>query len=436
MQIQQFISPKDLLITELAKNAPDVQLRIELPAKYVKRFQKKLKQSGTKWGTQDVLHNLISIMLTHTIQRKSLSPIFGPSPIVGSEEPKLKKDSPIVLEVAIDHWDELGEINYSDIIIQKPVQEITEEMINEEMLVQQWMAGEHTATNNPIDSDVECRCSLETLDTETGNTLSAPVHVSIATNLKDVRVHGCSFPNGNAFLGKSVGDEVSFTAVPSINWPQAQLRSKKVLFKFTLDSIATVAPATVEIVLEQYGTQSEFILRNQILASMEQQFADGVAICMQEQLLDAISDKVKLHIPQRVIKSAVHFAKQEIERGLNAKSVDTQANKKILEELTPQCEKKAELSSRRKAITMLLIKSHKTQPTEEELIDFIASEAAIVGKRPDEYRQELIDSGQMDEVSRRLFLSLIVLRLLNQCNQIPISHEEWNSAIAFGSTGL
>ena len=420
----------NFIIDEISANPPDMHLRVEIPARLVKRYQKKLKKAGHKLSSLETLQTLTQYTLSHTISRLELNPIFGPSLVEEAREPLIQEGKPFTLEMHVDHWQEIDDIDFRKFKVQRPVQEITDVMIETEMQEQQRMAGGRVTVEGPIVPFDEIACGIRVLDGESGNQLE---HIRnsllrIPEQGDSIVIAGCQIDGvPESLIGSSTGNAVIWETTLPMQWPIAEVRGKHVSFELIIKSITHINPATVEEVVEQYGSPNELILRNQISSSLEQRIAEDQLNIMQDQILREVADLIQPIIPQRVVVNATKSAQNILRQKLSSSISDEAVVEKQVNEAFDICELKGIDSARLTVAAQQLLKKLKIQPGEKEIIARIATESAKRGIRPDEYQKELVENDQMKGILARTGMSMLVDLLIEKCDIQDIPLEEWNA---------
>jgi FKBP-type peptidyl-prolyl cis-trans isomerase (trigger factor) len=161
-------------------------------------------------------------------------------------------------------------------------------------------------------------------------------------------------------------------------------------------------PASIQELLEGYGTPNEEILLMQIQTSLEKRFEFNQKMFMINELFEGLSSVIEYTPPKRVINRMMQEQAQSIAKNIMDSGGSKEDAEKQLEEvkqpLTDQCTR----FMKRKAISTMLQRTLKATMNETDLQAHIADLAALYGKRPEELRKELIDSDKLSSVSAQV----------------------------------
>ena len=237
-------------------------------------------------------------------------------------------------------------------------------------------------------------------------------------------LNGLKFKDLNhALLGRVVGDVVeSSISLPKVIQASgfSQETHRAII---TIQKVEISNPLSVDEVIKMYGSPNILVLKSQIKASLERRFELDKMAFMTDDLFRQLIERIDYSPPERIVKS------REFEIGQNAFKI-CQANGGSEEEARSAAEKaissakKSVLRSvKRQAISGVLASKFELQLGEEDVQEQIRNLAALQGKRPEDYRQELIDSGKIHAISAQVLEQQITRLALGQAEIVDIDPE-------------
>jgi trigger factor len=135
-----------------------------------------------------------------------------------------------------------------------------------------------------------------------------------------------------------------------------------------------------------------------------------------DRALDALLEKVDVPMPQHVLGDEVSYRKQSMDQQLQAAGMTKQQyaefEGKSVEQLDQEIEESAQQAIKAQFVLDAIARKEELSVTEAELTDQILRRAQQSGMRPDQYAQQVVNSGQlgalMSEVLRGKALALVL----------------------------
>ena len=168
MNEQLPIDPAEIDMREQKLSPCMHQIAIEVPSRQAKRFYKKLKKSGQDSSIESATKLLTKLCVEHALEQFKLKPIWGPIQTPGTTTPVYRPNQSFSLSVDVDNAPEVDWPTFDSLEFIRPIKEVSEEMIDGEMLEQQLDAGERTPIQNDIQTgdEVTCRITLSEVGSE------------------------------------------------------------------------------------------------------------------------------------------------------------------------------------------------------------------------------------------------------------------------------
>jgi FKBP-type peptidyl-prolyl cis-trans isomerase (trigger factor) len=199
-----------------------------------------------------------------------------------------------------------------------------------------------------------------------------------------------------------------------------------VAFEVVINQAWRIDPAQVDEVLEQYGTPNEAVFRQQIGLSLEQRAENDQHGAMSAQLFEAILNDMEVPIPERILN---HHQKLMHENQVRKLKETGLSSEEIDERLAPQEDRLRESALTKLSmgiiITQLCLQMG-LQVDEQEVQDQIALIASSQGRRPEEFRKELVDNDTVNSVFQEVLKIKLARKLFEQVKIIDMDADEWN----------
>ena len=154
--------------------------------------------------------------------------------------------------------------------------------------------------------------------------------------------------------------------------------------------------------VKKYDAPSLAVLKLQIKASLEHRFELDKMASMTEDLFDQLVDSVEYQPSERIVKRRLFEIGQKAfqshqKNGNNEAEAQKEAEKAI-RSVQPTLINQL----KRQVILADIVSKYELQFSEQDIQDQIRNLAALQGKRPEDYRQELIESGQINALQAQV----------------------------------
>lgn len=203
---------------------------------------------------------------------------------------------------------------------------------------------------------------------------------------------------GKRMAGKAIGDREVISQTGPEGHEVERIKGQPVTIHIHLKGIQRVVHATTEAMLESFGIETEEELRSEIRQGLEANRDQSQNQKMHEQVCDYLAEQVKFELPEGLSsrQSARLLQRQGMEmahQGLSKDDIEAQ-----LAEMRSSSEDQA-----RKELKLFFIldkasKQLEIEVDEGELNGRITQMAMQQQRRPEKVRQEMIQSGQYDQL--------------------------------------
>ena len=430
MNDNTLIDPADIEMESTELSPVTRRVVMTVPARHVKRFQKKLKKSGMDADNTSVQQQLLTLCTEICIERYGLKPIWGPLLDKDASPPALRNEQPLVATIVIDDSPELDWPELSTLKVIRPVREITDAMIDSEMLEQRRNEGTRTelGAGELLREGDEIVCSIAVSAADGEEPLYKQMQVSLRLPAAGGTAVVFDIPApelSSQLIGRSIGESVSFTANAPKTFFDSSLQGLPVRIDVTVNTAVRIEPATAEAIVEMYGSPSEAILRQQIRTALAGAVAVDQESILLTQVIEQLLEAVDVPVPEYAISLMTQGVSSNAAGQMQAKGVSEADIQRKLEEDSDQILQVATGLAKRRSTISLLSKHLKLQSNEEEIVAEIGRMAAQQGRRPEELRKELLASGQIQNVMQRVLERSVVGTVLQQADVQDMPADEW-----------
>ena len=423
------IDPADIEMESTELSPITRRVVMTVPARQVKRFQKKIKKSGLDAGNASIQHKLIALCSETCIDRYGLKPIWGPMHDKDAPPAVLRPDKPFVVTIVIDDspkvdWPEMSTLN-----VIRPVREITDEMVDAEMLEQRRNEGTRSelGAGEPLREGDEIVCSIAVSAADGEEPLyEQQVTLRLPAAGGTAVVFDIPAPELAAqLIGRSIGESVTITATAPESFFDPALQGLPVILNLTVNAAARIEPTSAEAIVEMYGSPSEAILRQQIRTALAGAIVADQKSVLLTQVVEQLLEAVDVPVPEYAISLMTQSVSANAAGQMQAKGVSEADIHRKLEEDSDRILQVATGLAKRRSVISLLRMHLNLQSNEEDLVAEIGRMAAQQGRRPEELRKELLASGQIQNVLQRVHEQAVVNTVLEHANVQDMPADEW-----------
>ena len=389
-----------------------------------------MKKSGLETDSRTVTNHLIGFCTEKALERFEIDPIWGPVSTPGTTPGLFKLDQEFKFSIQVDSQPEVEWPDFATLTIQRPVKNITDEMIQNEMHEQQLDVGEKVLNLTEIQIGDEIECKILMTDKASGDEIFSieksvfRIPRSGRFNIFQVILENVA----NHFVDKKIGDEFSISTTIQRDYFDPTLSEKDVDITFSIREAKTIKPASVEDVVEAYGTPNEAVLLRQIKIALESKASRDQNVIVATNVIQEIAKHVSVPIPNWVIEKFEKQLKQTIELTMESMGCAKGAIEQRLDNQSKQIRNRSERNAKRKVITTLLARHFEVVVNEEAIIAKIAEMAAEQGKRPEELRKELGSTNKLQNVALGVMEDNAMKKILDIADVQDISSEEWEKS--------
>lgn len=412
------IDTQDIKISVEDQPHFDKKCTVEVPAECITKIKARLAEGGMEQSDEQLVQLLIKICLDETVARFEFQSQWGPAfPATGIPElPPEGED--FCFDFVLDDAPDFSVPDFSELTIRKPNRVISDDDVQREVESHCIESGEHVPHVGPIAPGDRITFDLQIVSNQ--------VDVEPIV-LKDLvaRVAAGDAPlliNGIFFHGLSsvlVGHQVEEIVQARLSVPPRLQREAfdGELHDFTINltQVERSSPLSEDEVVKLFGTPSAAIFREQIRTALIQRFEIDQLSFMTEDLFRQLLEQVEYQPPLRVVRTQQReFAQSKFQMVLGNGGSQEEAQSVARDAFT-SCEALIAKSVKRQAIALRLRVLHNITASEDQIQEHIRQMAAVQNKRPEQLRQELVDSGQINNITSKVLEKQITLLAMQHC---------------------
>lgn len=378
-------------------------------------------------------NQLIADAYSEAIEENKIRPLGQPEPDEGMEDIEIEDGKPMTFSMEVEVVPAFDLPDFSAIEIKRPMVEVTDELIEQELQRQLRAFGDSEEIKGDFQSGDRL---IGTADVYRNDEEEVFFHTDeglIAYPDADSNgrgsVLGLLIDDLEKTLKKaSVGDTLEFNTIGPDTHENEEVRGAKLRIVFTINTAERITPATVDHVVERFGMGTEDNLRQQVRMMLEQRVQNEQSQAMREQLYDVLDEKVQMELPENITaaqaaRNIERYRMELLYRGMSVEEVEER-----LAEARADVDKQSQRQLKLNFILNRLAEEFDIEVTEYEVNGRIAQMASQRGERPAQLRAELERIGRLDMVRQQILEHKAADHAIARAKTIDISAEEWNKS--------
>ena len=411
------IDPDEIVIEAAECDPPDQRFNFRLPADCVKKIVARLAQEDQPLEGKPLFSLLSQICLDECVGRFELRPIWGPVLIPGKGSPQPTPEDDFCFSALVDTVPDLQWPAFDSLSFDRPVLTLDASMVDAELDEQQLDAGTAESSTAPLERGDQALTSVTLVLAETDSPLADTVEVTIRIPApgRPALVEGLPIAGlHEAMLGMSCGESKDFDSTVPVGLGGDQHTGQPMRCSIAVQSAERLAPASVEAVVARFGSPSEATLRRQIQQSLEQRFDREQKQYLVDQVFGLLMEQIECPVPRRVVAKSVSEEQKNMMVAMIEQGHDEQEARTLVEQAAAQLVAAATERCRRSVLCTLLQWQFQLKASEADIQEQIRLIASNQGKRPEQVRKDLIDSGRIDAVTKQVIEQKVVDRILGE----------------------
>lgn len=396
------------------------------PGKAPRRLVERRFAKGMAEETRD---RLMREAYTKVLKEHGLK-IIG-DPVVADEKSlRLEPGKPFTFSFEVEILPEFELPKYDGIPLRRPTLEVTRDMVDRELRLQQERRGQVVAVDGePQPGDYFFGSA--TLRNENGEVIGTVAETVSRLPLDDGEdrgpIGGIQVDGLRALLtGKKAGEVVSVQTTGPENHELEAVRGKPITIELRIANVGRLVPLTIDELLQIFNLQIEGQLREQIEKALEMKIAGEQREILYRQVAKYLLEHTEIDLPQRAsaaqtARTIESFRLRLLNQGMPAYLVEER-----MAEIRDAGAERAAKDLKIMFIMERLCEALNVETTEDEVNGRIAQIAMRQNMRPEKLRQELIRSGRGPMLISQIRHEKAADRLIDMAEIAEITAEEWN----------
>ena len=375
---------------------------------------------------------LIGAAYQQAIEEKELKVIGEPEFPDELADQSLERGKPFTFSFTVEVVPEFDLPELQDVAVKKPVIEIGDSHVDEELERLRYRMGTPERITGPFEAlDRMVGTAKVTVEDHEGTffeTEGALITVPGPDDEGKGPVLGLMIDDLlSAVEGKSTGDSIELETVGPPAHEREEIRGKKVTINYDIDDAERITPLEIDEVPAQLGLEGTDMLKERVRLELETRRDSEQRNAEREQVYEYLLENTSFELPARMSEAQITrtIERQRMEmlyRGMEPDQVEMR-----LAEIRGQAEEHALNRLKLQFIMARVAQNFEIQVTEEEINGRIAGIARQRGERPDQVRTELAKTGAINEVAAQILEHKAADRIVDMAKVTEVPAEEWNT---------
>ncbi len=368
------------------------------------------------------------------LEENKLRPLGDPRPVDGDTLPELARGKDFTLAFEIEVAPAFDLPDFASFEVKRPMIEVTAEHVDAEILRQSYRWGTPARIEGPFENlDRMLGKAVVTVEGRDGVFFETDKALCVVPAKEDegkgallgLLIDGLDA----ALLGKKVGDTVVITTKGADSHEREELRGKTISIEFHVTEAERIAPRTHKELAEMFGVETEELFREQVKDALEQRRDGEQRAAMREQVSEALVAGIDFALPAKLTEDQLTRTIEQQRMELLSRGLDHDTVERRLAEMRGKSEQ-----STRNRVKLFFIMSRLAEEfgvniTEQEVNGRIAMMAAQQGVRPEQMRQQIVQSGRADQVIATIRDAKVSDRIIAQAKVEDMPADEWNKIV-------
>lgn len=376
---------------------------------------------------KDVVTQLISEGYSFAVEKNELR-VLGEPTAKEIEHLKLPDSGPMKFDLEIEVVPEFKLPELKGLEIKKPLIQVSDDRVAAEVeryceMYGQPQGAEEAEGGDYLTADLEIRDEASvTIETVSQSQIYVPgenrKHKGVLAGIvvEDL---------GKKLEGRKAGDLVTINAEGPSRHENEKLRDKKLAIDVRITKIERVEPIEVSKLASMMGVESEEQVNARIREGLEAQINNEQRQAMHQQVIEHLNKSVQMELPkdlssrqaERILQRR---AMEMLYRGATRQDIEQQ-----VAELRAASEAQAQHELKLLFILDAVAREFKIEVEEAEVNGRIVQLAIQQGRRPEKMRDEIVRSGQAEQLVLQIREEKAVAELIKNGKVVEISAIEW-----------
>ena len=424
--------PPERINAKLEDSFKNLQGEAQIPGFRKGRAPRRLLEK--RFGSdvrREVFNQVVGEAYSEAVEQNELR-VLGEPDIKDFENLALPDDGPLNFEAEVEVAPEVELPELEGIKVYKPTFEPSDDQVEAEInrycqmygRMTDLEEGDESQPEDYLTADVEIR-SADGEVLEERNDANVYLPGETPNNYKGVVTGVVVEDLGKTLAGKKIGDTEEISTKGPQRHENEQLVERDLVLAITIKQIRRVQALSVDELVEMVGMENADELRDQVKQSLEDRAQSQQHEAMTEQVTEHLMDKIDIEVPEKMSSQQAQQimqrqAMQMMQQGMSQEQLGEQ-----IEMLQASSEEEARRHLKQMFILDAVARDRDVDVTEEEVNSQVAQLAAQQGKRPEQQRQEMQESGQLEQLAMRLREQKAVDQVIEKAEVEEISAEDW-----------
>ncbi len=339
-------------------------------------------------------------------------------PDIDHEKIEMPETGPMKFDFEVEIRPEFELPDLEGITLSKPKAEVTDQMVDEQLLMLRRRAGVWAPKDKPAEPDDQIIAdAVLTIEDQHERDKRDNIEITVR---KTAFVAGIPIEDFDQLMKDAKhGDTRKTTVQVPSTYYNEDYRGKTVDVEITVKEVKVLEPAELdEDFLSRYGASDENDLKEMLREQLEMQAEREAQSAMSEQVYAYLRDKVELELPEAVVASQSLSILQRqysnmLMQGLSREQIDEQ-----MDRLRASSDQQAKEQLKMFFIMDKLADKLDVSVSEEEINSHIAYVAAVRGRRPERMREELARDGSLSQFILQVREQKSIEQILQKANII------------------
>ena len=364
-------------------------------------------------------------------EEHALKVLGEPEPVGDVEEIQVVEGEPLTFMLEVEVMPEFELPAFDNIAITRPVIEVLDNHIEEEIGRQKTRNGNLEPVEGTVSEGDFLIGPASVVLNDSDDTFYKTEQTRLAVPAKDAggQVLGLYLDDlGKILDDASQGDEIIFNTVGSDEHEMEEVRGAHVKITFNVVQAVRVAPLDEEGIMQLFGLESGEMLKEQIKLALERRRDQDQAMVLRKQAISALSDLLEMELPEKTTA-------MQADRDLQRLRTDLQSSGRLsedeIESRVAEARSGSDEESKKRLKSFFILSKladhfHVTV-SEGEVNTKIAELAMQNGVRPDEMRNNLAKQGQLEQIQSVVREDKAADQLVAACTVTDMPAEEWQA---------
>jgi len=416
--------PAARIADKLSENFDQLQSEAILPGFRRGRAPQRLIEK--RFGSdirKEVKSQILSESFSQAIEENDLK-VLGEPDIKDVEEIELPEEGPLTFEVEVEVSPEFDLPDLTGLEIKKTRAEVSDEDVDNELQRYREMAGSMQAVDGKCEIEDYLRADVEVRDSE-GEVVENHQAINVyvpgeSRKFKGVVAGFIVEDLGHKLEGHGVGDTVALQATGPRQHENEKVREQPITLDVKISRVERMADASVEQVLEKVGMESEDELREQVRENLLHRAEANQQSEMHKQVTDAILDRIDFELPEGLSQRQAQRTQQRRAMEMMYRGASQQDIDEHIAELRAASEDEARRELKLFFVLNKVAEEFDVDVSENEVNGRLAQMAIQSGRRPEKYRQEMAQSGQIEQLFMQIREEKAIEMLIDKANIVEV----------------